>query len=170
MKKLIALSLGAALLLTYSPIATAATDVNPYGTSTVDPAAPNEILFTVSKGKKKISYSLEKLGTMKSATISIYEPFLKKRQSFTVIPMKTFFNAVGIKGNDKVRTIAINDYIYSNAASKFISADAFIAIKRNGVDIPYNQGGPLRIVFADKSKFAKTLDAWNWSLNAISVK
>ena len=107
---------------------------------------------------------------MKSETISIYEPFLKKRQSFTVIPIKNFFILAGISGNDKVETKALNDYIYANTAAKFIAAKAYIAIKRGGVPIAYDQGGPIRIVFADNSKWAKELDAWNWSLSSISVK
>ena len=143
---------------------------NPYGISTVDPAGPNEVIFTISKGSKKTEFVSARIQKMKSKTISIYEPFLKKRETFTVIPMKTFFTLVGISGEDKVMTVALNDYIYSNTASQFISAGAFIAIKRNGLDISYDQGGPLRIIFADGSKWAKNLDAWNWSLAAIRVK
>jgi hypothetical protein len=115
-------------------------------------------------------FAYSRLLKMKSTTISIYEPFLKKRQTFTVIPMKNFFPLVGISGKDKVATVALNDYIYSNTALEFISAGAFIAIKRNGVEIPYDQGGPIRLIFSDKSKWAKNLDAWNWSLVAMRVK
>lgn len=169
MKKLLILAI--ALSLTSASAYTSnAVESNPYGISTVDPAGPNEIIFTVSKGSKKTSFAYPRLLKMKSSTISIYEPFLKKRQTFTVIPMKNFFALVGISGNDKVSTVALNDYIYSNTASQFISAGAYIAIKRNGVDIPYDQGGPIRLIFSDKSKWAKNLDAWNWSLAAIRVK
>jgi hypothetical protein len=168
-KKLLILAI--ALSLTSASAYTSnAVESNPYGISTVDPAGPNEIIFTVSKGSKKTSFAYPRLLKMKSSTISIYEPFLKKRQTFTVIPMKNFFALVGISGNDKVSTVALNDYIYSNTASQFISAGAYIAIKRNGVDIPYDQGGPIRLIFSDKSKWAKNLDAWNWSLAAIRVK
>ena len=170
MKKISALILASAMVLAIAPHAQAAETTNPYGTSTVDPAGPNEVIFTVSKAGKKVLFTTVKLNKVKSSVISIYEPFLKKRQSFTVIPIKTFFSMVGISGNDKVVTKALNDYIYSNTAAKFLSANAFIAIKRNGVDIPYDQGGPIRLVFADDSKWAKNLDAWNWSLDAISVK
>jgi hypothetical protein len=170
MKKIIALSMVAALSIAIAPATYAANTTNPYGTSTVDPAGPNEVIFTVSKGSKKVEYTTAKLAKLKSSVISIYEPFLKKRQSFTVIPMKTFFSLVGISGNDKVLTTALNDYVYSNTASKFVAANAYIAIKRNGTDIPYDQGGPIRLVFADKSVWAKNLDAWNWSLASISVK
>lgn len=158
------------MVLSIAPASQAAETTNPYGTSTVDPAGPNEVIFTVSKGGKKVLFTTTKLNKVKSSVISLYEPFLKKRQSFTVIPIKTFFSMVGISGNDKVLTKALNDYIYSNTASKFLAANAYVAIKRNGVDIPYDQGGPIRLVFADDSKWAKNLDAWNWSLDAISVK
>jgi hypothetical protein len=84
--------------------------------------------------------------------------------------MKSLFALVGISGNDKVATRALNDYVYSNTASKFLAANGYVAIKRNGVDIPYDQGGPIRLVFADNSIWAKNLDAWNWSLSSIAVK
>jgi hypothetical protein len=107
---------------------------------------------------------------MKQETITIYEPFLKKRQSFSVIPLKTFFAFLGIKGGDKVITTALNDYIYSNTAAQFIAADGYLAIKREGAAIGYDQGGPIRIIYPDKSKWAKNLDAWNWSLSSIQVR
>jgi hypothetical protein len=170
MKKVIAVGVSVLLALTGLSAAHAAETTNPYGTSTVDPAGPNEIIFTVSKGSKKVQFTSAKLNKLKTTTISIYEPFLKKRQTFTVVTMKSLFALVGISGNDKVATRALNDYVYSNTASKFISANAYIAIKRNGTDIPYDQGGPIRIVFADNSAWAKNLDAWNWSLSSIAVK
>ena len=156
-------------MLSAYPVATAA-DANPYGTSNVDPAGPNEIIFTVSKGTRKSEFTEGRLLKLKSSVISIYEPFVKKRQTFTVVPIKNFFAMVGISSNDNVITRAINDYSYANTAAKFVSANAYIAIKRNGKPIPYDQGGPLRLVFDDKSKWSKELDAWNWSLASISVK
>ena len=166
--KVIAIALVISLISV--PVSNAAETTNPYGTSVVDPAGPNEVIFTVSKAGKKVGFTAGRIAKMKSSTISIYEPFLKKRQTFTVIPMKTFFGYVGISGSDKVATTALNDYIYTETAAKFISAGALIAIKRGGKDIPYDQGGPLRIIFADSSKWSKQLDAWNWSLASLSVK
>lgn len=169
MKKLITTALVVAITFAFVP-ATIAAEKNPYGTSTVDPAGPNEIIFSVSKGSRKADFTVSRLLKMKSTTITIYEPFVKKRQTFTVIPMKNFFALVGIAGNDKVVTTALNDYIYANSAAKFNAANAYIAIKRDGSPIPYDQGGPIRLVFSDQSKWAKFLDAWNWSLVSISVK
>jgi hypothetical protein len=169
MKKIVTIAVAVAFAISLTPSATAA-DKNPYGTSTVDPAGPNEIIFTIYKGSRKADFTVAKLLKMKSTVISIYEPFIKKRQRFTVIPMKNFFSLAGISGNDKVITTALNDYTYTNTAARFIAADAYIAIKRDGQPIPYDQGGPIRLVFGDKSKWAKQLDAWNWSLASISVK
>lgn len=170
MKKIPAALLISVLTVVHFPTASAAPSTNPYGTSTVDPAGPNEVIFTISKAGKKVKFTSAKLNQVKSVEISIYEPFIKKRQSFTVIPISTFFSLVGISGRDKVFTNALNDYIYSNTAAKFISAGAYVAIKRNGSAIPYDQGGPIRLVFADDSKWAKNLDAWNWSLASITAR
>ena len=171
MRRNLALVLVISLFYTIAlPSSQAAESSNPYGTSTVDPAGPNEIILTISKGSKKSEFAFGRLMKMKSQTISIYEPFLKKRQTFTVIPIEKFFLLVGIKGNDKVATRALNDYVYTNTASAFIKAGALVAIKRSGKDIPYDQGGPIRLIYSDKSIWAKELDAWNWSIASITVK
>lgn len=143
---------------------------NPYGTPTIDPAAPNEVILVISKGTRRAEFAYPRLLKMKSQTITIYEPFLKKNQRFTVIPLKNLFTLVGIKDGDKVITRALNDYIYTNTAERFIAANGYLAIKRDGVAIGYDQGGPIRIIFPNNSKWAKNLDAWNWSISTISVK
>ncbi len=170
MRKLLVSPVLFTLLAISTPAAFSVETSNPYGASSVDPAGPTEIIFSVSKKGKKFSFTTAKLGALKSSEITVFEPFLKKRQRFTVIPMKTFFALVGISGADKVRTAALNDYIFTETAANFVAANGYIAIKRNGIDIPYDQGGPVRIIFADKSKWAKNLDAWNWSLASLSVK
>jgi len=168
MKKLVALVLISILSVISVNAATAAK--NPYGTAKVDPAAPNEVILTIAKGTRSVEFAYPRLLKLKHSTITIYEPFLKKRQTFTVIRLQTLFNFVAISGGDNVITKALNDYIFTEKASNFISSGAYLAIKLNGAPIGYDQGGPIRIVFADDSKWAKNLDAWNWSIESISVK
>jgi hypothetical protein len=174
MKKSLRLTLALALIfgLTHTPIgvANAVESKNPYGTGTIDPAAPNEVILTIRKGSKKVEFAFPRLQKMKQSKISIYEPFLKKRQSFSVIPLKSLFNLAGIAGKDRVKTLALNDYVFTESAENFIEADAYLAIKVDGQPIGYDQGGPIRLIFSDKSKWSKNLDAWNWSLVSISVK
>jgi hypothetical protein len=171
MKKVIGAALVVALsVLSIYPTSGAGSSKNPYGTATVDPAAPDEVILTISKGGKKVEFAYPRLLKMRSSTINIYEPFLKKRQTFTVIRLATLFTFAGISGKDKVVTKALNDYIFTSSASNFISAQGYLAIKRNGSPIGYDQGGPIRIIFPDESKWSKNLDAWNWSISHISVK
>lgn len=170
MKRILILTLSVSLVVGLPIHVNAAEGKNPYGISTIDPASPNEIIFTVSKGKKKKSFSSAQLLSLKSSTVSIYEPFLKKRQSFSVIPLETFFKLVGISGSDKVNTVALNDYVYTNTAKRFLDAKTLVAVKRDGRVIGYDQGGPIRLIFADNSKWTRYLDAWNWSLISISVR
>lgn len=143
---------------------------NPYGAPVVDPAGPNESIFTVSKGAKKVDFTYSQLKKMKTSKVTIFEPFVKKNQTFTVIPIKDFFKRVGISGNDSVSTVALNDYVFKSTASKFVAANGLIAIGLNGAEIPYDQGGPIRLIFAKNSSWSKNLDAWNWSLASITVK
>jgi hypothetical protein len=168
----LALTFALALALTLIPheIATAKEGKNPYGTGTIDPAAPNEVILTITKGSRKVEFAYPRLQKLKLSTITIYEPFLKKRQSFSVIPLKNLFNLAGISGKDQVKTTALNDYTFAETAENFISAGAFLAIKVNNQPIGYDQGGPIRLIFSDKSKWSKNLDAWNWSLASISVR
>ena len=146
-----------------------AAESNPYGGAKVSPPAPTEVILTISKGDLSKKFSMNDLMAMKSTTITIHEPFVKKVQSFRVITLKSLFAIAGIGGADKVQTIALNDYIYTNTASSFLSAGGYLAITRSGKPIGYDQGGPIRIIFSDKSKWAKFLDPWNWSLKKISV-
>lgn len=159
----------ASSLLSGAP-AIAKSHTNPYGTVNVDPAPPNSVILKLSKGSKSINLTLEQLKVLKSSKLTINEPFVKRRQSFRVIPLADLFKMVGIVGSDKVQTLALNDYLYKNTAANFTSASGYLAITRGGLDIPYDQGGPIRIIFPNKSKWNKFFDPWNWSLKEISVK
>jgi hypothetical protein len=159
-----------ALSFTHSSTASAATTVNPYGAAPIDPPSANEVILTLTHKSISKKYRFEDLAKLKSSTITIHEPFLKKNQNFTVVPLRTLFTAVGIAGSEIVQTKALNDYIYSTTAKAFLAADGYLAIKRNGQPIPYDQGGPIRIIFPNSSKWSTFLDAWNWSLMSISVK
>lgn len=148
----------------------AAAPANPYGGAEVDPLPITATIFTVTNGKTSTSYSMKSLLALKSKNISIYEPFVKKRQTFTVIPLSYFLSTNFITSTMKIETIALNNYSYSNSAGEFTLSKAYLAIKRAGMDIPYNQGGPIRIIFPNNTKLSKSLDAWNWSLSEIKVK
>lgn len=170
MKRNIALTLTGALILIVLPSTSALAAKNPYGTATIDPAGPNEIILTISSKRHRTDFALVRLKKIHQTSLTIYEPFVKKRQNFSVIPLKNLFALGDIKPSDYVITKALNDYLFVAKASDFITAEGYLAIALNGEAIPYDQGGPIRIIYPDNSKWRKNLDAWNWSLRTISVK
>jgi hypothetical protein len=169
MKRVIAVAAVMSLSFSIVPFSVAA-DSNPYGGVQVAPPSPTETILSISKGTITKRISMNDLMAMKSKNISINEPFVKKNQTFRAIPLKYLFSLVGIKGSDNVQTIALNDYIYTNTAANFISADGYLAFSRSGKAIGYDQGGPIRIIFPNKSRWAHYLDPWNWSLKSLAVK
>ena len=156
-----------------SPAPTATPSVskgNPYGAGAIDPAGPNDPILTITNGSRTQKFTMKNLKAMHPTEISIYEPFVKKRQKFTVIPLAKLFEKLGILSSSTVITKALNDYVYKNKASAFVAANGYLAIKRNGTEIPYDEGGPIRLIYPDTSIWSKSLDPWNWSLSSIIVK
>lgn len=146
------------------------TTTNPYGGVKIDPLGPNETILILSHGKQVVKLSLNALLALRTSEVSVFEPFVQTRQKFTAIKLANLFKLVGIKEKNQVSTVALNDYVYANTAKAFLAADGYLAIKRNGELIPYDQGGPIRIIYPDTSRWSKYLDPWNWSLTRISAK
>lgn len=142
---------------------------NPYGAGAIDPASPNDPILSITNGTKTRKFTMRDLLAMHPTVISIFEPFVKKRQKFTVIPLSNLFEKLAISTTSTVVTKALNNYVYKNKASSFIAATGYLAIKRNGRDIPYDQGGPIRLIYPDTSRWSKSLDPWNWSLSSITA-
>ena len=175
-KRTATIAIAVALLATSSIYADAATPKptatkNPYGSSQqIDPPGPNDVLLTVTNHSKVVKLSLNALRKLGTTQISIYEPFVKVRQTFTVVSLAKIFKTAGIPNSATLITDALNDYIYTDTAKNFTFSNGQLAIARFGAPIPYDQGGPIRIVFPDKTPLAQNLNAWNWSLNVIKVK
>lgn len=142
---------------------------NPYGGFAVDSPGKNETILTIIGPKETDEYSITDLGKLETQSVSIKEPFLKVDQTFTGVPLKTLFEAAGISDGDKLSTVALNDYKFDDKAGNFTDAQGYLAIERDGKEIPMDQGGPIRIVFPSQSKYFDYLDAWNWSIRTISV-
>ena len=144
---------------------------NPYGASVpVDPPGPNDVVLTVTNHFKVIHFTLSTLKKLGTSQISIYEPFARVRQTFTVVSLAKIFKSANIPSSANLSTIALNDYIFNDTAQHFTDSLGDLAIARFGGPIPYDQGGPIRIIFPDKTAYSKNLSAWNWSLSEITVK
>ncbi len=146
-----------------------ASTTNPYGVPSIDPPAPNEAVLQVKGGAAPLSLTLDQLDALGNTTITIDEPFVKKRQTFSGVPLATLLSKAGIPTTATINTVAVNDYHYAAPAGTMVASEALIATRRDGAPIPYDQGGPIRIVFPDGTPLSSVLDAWNWSLASISV-
>ena len=154
-----------------APAATAAAPTtNPYGAGPIDPPAPGQPVLTVSGGSTPLSLTLDQLDALGHTTITIDEPFVKRRETYSGVPLATVLAKAGIPSTATIDTLAINDYHYISTAKPMIESNGLIATARDGAPIPYDQGGPIRIVFPDGTALSSVLDAWNWSLASITVK
>lgn len=149
----------------------ATTTSNPYGAGAVDPPGPTDVvLFVTGPGGTK-EFTMDQLTALGTKELTIYEPFVKRNIAFTGVPMAAIFGTVGIEGDVRLNTEALNEYIYDKStAADFVGSDGLIAVAQEGKPVPVDQGGPIRIIFPNGSKLSKNLDAWNWSLEKISVK
>ena len=117
-----------------------------------------------------LTYTLsqfESLGTLQ--TVTIFEPFTKKTQTFKAIALKDVLTAAGITDSQYIDTLALNNYKYDDLAGNLTASDALIATELDGQPIPIDQGGPIRLIFKDGTPMSTNLDAWNWSLMQISA-
>ena len=142
---------------------------NPYGAGLIDPPLPDEPILTVTTAEKSVTYSLNQLRELEATSAEVFEPFVLVNTSFTGVALSVLFNAAGIPDEAKVETLAINEYVYANTAESFTESQGILAYEENGADISVDRGGPIRLIFPDGTTLSKNLDAWNWSLEAISV-
>lgn len=152
-----------------SAVAETTTTSNPYGAPPIDPAGPDEPVLAVTGGSTPLSLTMEQLNAMGSTTLTVDEPFVKTRQTFTGVPLAAVLAKAGVPDNATIDTVALNAYHYTSAVHPMITSGGVIATKRDGAAIPYDQGGPIRLVFPDGSPLSTVLDAWNWSLASINV-
>jgi len=142
---------------------------NPYGAPSIDPAGPDDPILRVEGGSTPLSLTMDQLNALGDTTITIDEPFVKKRQTFRGVPLATVLAKAGIPDTATIDTVALNDYSYASAVAPMVGSQALIATERDGEPIPYDQGGPIRIVFPDGTPLSTVLDAWNWSVASITV-
>ena len=157
---------------TPAPTTTSATPSasNPYGTLTVDPPGPTDAVLTLHGGSAgTVSLTLAQLEALGTTTVTVDEPFVKQRVTFTGVPLSAVLAKAGIPAGSYLTTRALNDYDYANVASAFTDSDALIATRRGDGPVPFDAGGPIRIVFPDGSALSSVLDAWNWSIASIDV-
>jgi hypothetical protein len=143
---------------------------NPYGGPDVPPPSPDEPILKLINGEKTLSLSLNDLRALPQVEVRVFEPFVKSEISFKGVAMDELFGLVDIQSDDKVLTVALNDYTYSNFAREFVGTEAFLAYEQDGGAILMSRGGPIRIIVPNNKSLTESLEVWNWSLAEIRVE
>lgn len=151
-----------------APAPTASADESAYGGFAIDPPAADEVVLTIEAGRT-VDFTYAELQALATVEIEIVEPFVEQRQSFTGVPLADLLGVAEVPADARIETIALNDYRYADTVGQWVDNDALLAVLRDGELIPMDQGGPIRIVFAEDSPAYELLDAWNWSLRSIVV-
>lgn len=144
------------------------TDASAYGGFAIDPPADDEIVLTIGT-ENPVDFSYAELQQLATVEIEILEPFVEERQSFRGVPLVDLLERAGVPVDGRIETVALNDYRYADSVAQWVDNEALLAVFRDGELIPMDQGGPIRIVFAEDSPAFDLLDAWNWSLRSIVV-
>jgi len=130
-------------------------------------ALDSETVVLSIDAEESTDYTLADLGAFTPVVITIDEPFIQETVEFTGVWMADLFDDAQVPTDNTVDTVALNDYIYTDTVDNLVANRAILAYLANGQPIPVEEGGPIRIVFADDSPYFTVLDAWNWSLREI---
>jgi hypothetical protein len=141
---------------------------NPYGGFPIDAPASDEVVLTIT-GPQSRDYTMGELIDQATLNVTILEPFVQRTETFQAIPLSDLFEQNGLKPDDQVTTIALNDYRYTDSVQAFTSSEGMLAVGRDGAPIPMDEGGPIRIIFPEGTPYFTFLDAWNWSLRSLEI-
>jgi len=102
--------------------------------------------------------------------ITILEPFVKRKMTFTVIPMRELLERAGADPSArKLYMHALDDY-HVDLPIAGLKAAGFLATRVNGERIPIAKGGPIRLLFSGHGKLARDTDNWIWSFDSARVE
>jgi hypothetical protein len=140
------------------------------------PAAKGEPVLRI-KGVKSGNVST-KLTVVDFATLdqaatdklTIVEPFVKRKMTFTGMPMSELLQRAGADPSArKIYMHALDDY-HVDLPMAGVKAAGFLATRVNGKKIPIAKGGPIRLLFKGHGKLARDTDNWIWSFDLARVE
>jgi hypothetical protein len=125
------------------------------------------VLTIVPADAPAMELSVDGLAALGSSELTIDEPFVKRQQTFTGVPLATLLATATIPAQATIETVGVDDYTFSAPASQFIDSGALVAYQVDGAPIPADAGGPVRLVYPDGSALAADEDAWTWRLVSV---
>lgn len=141
------------------------------------PRPSGDPVLTISGGisnhnqGRELVFDLAALERLPSTTLTVYEPFLKKRVTFVGVDMRDLLATAGVEsGALKAHFTALDDYKVDLDVDLLERGGILMATKDSGAPIPVDAGGPIRIVFPDGHTTGENSDLWIWSVRTIEVQ
>jgi hypothetical protein len=164
-----ALTLGCQSNTEASPVASHASS-SPHARLVLKPAAGRPLItFTgrVNSGRP-LAADMASFNALPTQTLTVLEPFVKKRQTFSGVSFADVLEAAGASGST-VTIHALDDYETTLSAKVLRSSGVLLATRVGGKAIGLDAGGPVRMVFPASAKIGKDTDQWVWSIDHITV-
>jgi hypothetical protein len=120
-------------------------------------------------GGRPISADMASLNALPRQTVRVFEPFVRKSQSFSGVPFADLLDATRATGTS-VTIHALDDYEATLDTDVLREPGVLLATRVDGKAIELDAGGPVRLIFPASSKIGKDTDLWVWSIDHISVE
>jgi hypothetical protein len=121
---------------------------------------------------RQLRLDARSLATLGVRTVELYEPFEKRRMRFQAVPLRNLLALAGVSGDAQaLHAVALNDYVVDLPLDVAESGGTYLALRNgDGSAIDVEDGGPIRIVFADRAKGAGSTNYWIWSLATVTAR
>jgi hypothetical protein len=143
---------------------------SPHAQLVLKPATGKPLITFAGRvnGGRPLAADMASFNALPTRTITVFEPFLKKEQTFSGVTFADQLDAA--KANGRSVTIhALDDYHTTMTAEKLRSSGVLLATRVGGRSIALDAGGPVRMVFPASAKIGKDTDLWVWSIDRITV-
>jgi hypothetical protein len=137
----------------------------------LEPAAGKPVITFTGRvnGGRPLLADMASFNALPSHTVTVFEPFVKKRQTFTGVSFADLLDAAKATGTS-VTIHALDDYRATMKTSVLREPGVLLATRVSGEPIELDSGGPVRLVFPASSTIGKDSDLWVWSIDHISVE
>lgn len=118
-----------------------------------------------------LAFDMATLDALSSATLNVFEPFLKERVTFSGVPVRNLLTTAGSPAHAKnVVVTALDDYSISFDLGDLVDSEVLLATRQEGARMKVEDGGPIRLIFPDGSSLGENTDMWVWSVESMAVE
>jgi hypothetical protein len=164
-----ALTLGCQGNIDPAPVSSHASS-SPHAQLVLKPATGKPLITLTGRvhGGRPLAVDMASFNALPTQTMTVFEPFVKKRQTFSGVSFADLLEAADARGSS-VTIHALDDYETTMTAKVLRDSGVLLATRVDGSAIALDAGGPVRMVFPASAKIGKDTDLWVWSIDHITL-